>query len=749
MIERQTEASLADPVRIVAAIATVTAALAERGSMGDILGRCAGVVARGLDAAMVRVWTVDEARGVLRLQATAGPVSPPDDARAEVPIGHLDIGRIASERLPHATVSLADDVAAVDRKWALREGLTGFAGHALVAEDRLVGILAVWARHPLSDVATQAVAAMAGALAVGIGRQRAGDALREQVEVVEAITRVGHLLAGELDLQRVVQAVTDAATELSGARFGSFFYNVLDDRGASYMLYCLSGVPREAFAHFPMPRATDLFGPTVRGEGTIRIADVKADPRYGNNSPYFGMPPGHLPVTSYLAVPVMSRSGEVLGGLFFGHPDPSVFTARVERTIEILAIQAGVAIDNVRLYEAQRKARSTAEEASRLKDLFLATVSHELRAPLNAMLGWTYLMRTGTLSEEDTARALETVERNARAQNQLIEDLLDVSGIISGKLRLDVRPVALISVIEAALETVRLSAEAKSVRLQAALDPAAGPVKGDPDRLQQVVWNLLSNAIKFTPKGGRVQIQLERVSSHVEIVVRDTGVGIQPGSLPYVFDRFWQQDASSTRRPHGGLGLGLAIVRHLVELHGGTAHADSAGPDRGATFTVELPLMPTVESPSLLAAEHPTAGGKVPLAELPSLAGVRALVIDDEPSAREIVTAILVRGGAHVRAAASAAEALAEFTEWRPDVLVSDIEMPGEDGYSLIRRIRRLDAAAGRQTPAVALTAYARVQDRLRALSAGYQIHVPKPVEPIELLTVIASLTGRIADPRG
>ena len=448
-----------------------------------------------------------------------------------------------------------------------------------------------------------------------------------------------------------MQALTDAATEIAGARFGSFFYNVLDERGGSYMVYAVAGLSHAVFARRPLPRATDLFGPAFRSEGTVRIADVSTDARYGPRSPYHGLPPDDVKVTSYLAVPVVSRSGEVLGGLFFGHPEASAFTARTERMVETLAAQATVAIDNVRLYEAQKRALAHAEDASRLKDLFLATVSHELRAPLNAVLGWTYLMRTSQMSADEMARALETVERNARAQNQLIDDLLDVSSIISGKLRLDVRSVSPITAVEAALETVRLSAEAKNVELVVALDPAAGPVKGDPDRLQQVVWNLLSNAIKFTPKDGRVHVDLERGASHVEIRVRDTGVGITPEFLPFVFDRFRQQEATS-RRPYGGLGLGLAIARHLVELHGGTVKADSPGRDQGATFTITLPLAPSGDAPTERAAARAVAP------ELPSIAGVRVLVVDDELSARQVATAILQRGGAEVLTAASAEEAM-------------------------------------------------------------------------------------------
>src|SRR6185369_4735307 len=382
------------------------------------------------------------------------------------------------------------------------------------------------------------------------------ETLREQAEALRTLNEIGKTISAELDLHNTVQAVTDAATELTGARFGSFFYNVLNEEGASYMLYTLAGVPLEAFAHFPMPRATDLFGPTFRGEGVVRIDNVKFDPRYGKNSPYYGMPDGHLPVTSYLAVPVTSRSGEVLGGLFFGHPAPGMFTERDEIIVSGLASQAAVAMDNARLYEAAQKARAEAEraaaenerlykqaeESSRLKEEFLATISHELRTPLSAILGWARMLRLGQLSPENSAKALDTIERNARAQSQLVDDLLDVSRIITGKLRMDVRPADPNSFIDAAVESVQPAADAKGVRVQKVIDTAAISIPGDPVRLQQVVWNLLSNAIKFTPRGGRVQIRSERVNSHLEIVVSDTGQGISPDFLPHVFDRFRQAD---------------------------------------------------------------------------------------------------------------------------------------------------------------------------------------------------------------
>ena len=588
-------------------------------------------------------------------------------------------------------------------------------------------------------------------------RKRAEKQLREQSEIIETVNRLGQTLAAELDLHKLVQAVTDAATEISGAHFGSFFYNVLNEEGASYMLYTLSGVPAEAFAHFPMPRATDLFGPTFRGEGTILITDVKKDPRYGKHSPYYGMPEGHLPVTSYLAVPVISRTGDVYGGLFFGHPDESVFTERATRIVEGLAAQAAVAMDNARLYEAAQRARADAEksveekerlyreaqDSSRLKDEFLATISHELRTPLTAILGWAHMLRTGQLASEDGSKALETIERNARSQAQLIDDLLDVSRIITGKLRLDVRPVDPNFFIEAAIEAVRPAAEAKGVRVQKIMDTGVVSVSGDPVRLQQVVWNLVSNAIKFTPKGGRVQVRLERVNSHIEIGVSDNGSGIASEFLPYVFDRFRQADQRTTRQ-HGGLGLGLAIVRHLVELHGGSVRAESGGEGKGATFTVLLPVAPVYHRGDVDARVHPAARDTLPAFDCAErLDGLKVLVVDDEADTRELLKVGLGRCGAEVWVASSAQEALEAIENAKPDLLISDIGMPDEDGYALIKRVRALSVESGGRVPAIALTAYARTEDRLQALRAGYQMHVPKPVELAELVTVVASLVQR------
>ncbi|HEY0074029.1 MAG TPA: PAS domain-containing protein [Abditibacteriaceae bacterium] len=880
--------------------------------------------------------------------------------------------------------------------------------------------------------------------------------LAEQSESLEHVMRVGQSLVAELDLSRLVQVVTDAARELCDAQFGAFFYNVIDRQGERYTLYTLSGAPREAFANYPMPRATDLFGPTFRGEGTVRIDDVREDARYGKNDPHFGMPKDHLPVVSYLAVPVISRSGEVLGGLFYGHDQPGVFTEEKTRLVEHLATQAAVAVDNARLFEmvqreqalakaneqdykflaesipqivwvsdasgalvylnqrwcdftgqdcqeghswdwqgalhpddlprciekwqqclsagepfdleyrlrrgadsvyhwhlgrsvplrdasgkiikwfgtatdiddqkrsqeglrfladagamvsssldfrqtitslaqsavpalcdwcvidvqengsikrlaavhqdpekvklayellerypprldeeiglpyvlrtgqsqlfeeiteellvltaqdeemlgimrglglrsamivplniggqtigamtlvsaesshlytqndlvlAEEVARRAAEavhnarlyrevheslqkakEAMRARDEFLAIVSHELKTPLTPILGWVSMLQASIPKEalnESLSHAFEVIERNVRSQSQLINDLLDVSRIVTGKLRLEVRPIELHSVIESAIETVQPALQAKSIELRTYIERQAGKIKGDPDRLQQVIWNLLTNAIKFTPKEGLVEVFLERVDSSLQITVRDTGKGIAAEFLPYVFDRFQQADSTTTRQ-YGGLGLGLSIVHHLTEMHGGTVSVESPGPDMGTTFRVRLPLL-AIDELSLHGEALPESEGEF-IQHMNShtsrdlLKGLRILIVEDEDDARDMITAVLCGFGAEVQSASNVAAGLDLVQAWLPDILVSDIGMPGEDGYTFLRKVRALPPEQGGKTPAVALTAYARMEDRFKALSVGFQNHLAKPIEPAELAITIASTLGR------
>jgi signal transduction histidine kinase/ActR/RegA family two-component response regulator len=389
----------------------------------------------------------------------------------------------------------------------------------------------------------------------------------------------------------------------------------------------------------------------------------------------------------------------------------------------------------------EQMARAEAETANRMKDEFLATVSHEIRTPLNAIIGWSHLLRSGRLDQATTARAVETIDRNAKAQAQLIEDILDVSRMITGKLRLSNEMVDISSVINASIDSVQLAVDSKDLKLEITLDPSARHTLGDANRLQQVVWNLLANAIKFTPSGGSIEVSVKRAGDDVQIQVCDTGQGIGPDFLPFIFDRFRQADGTTTRL-HGGLGLGLAIVRYLVELHGGTINATSEGEGKGATFTVKLPLAPQRKTRQKKGVEDIQT--KLPVntsfTPLPSLDNLKVLLVDDDPDTLQILSVLLSESRATVQTAISVTQAM-EMLEWyQPDVLVSDLAMPGEDGYSLIRKVRALEANTGRQTQAVALTSYVRVDDRAKALSAGFNMFVPKPVQPEELISALASL---------
>jgi PAS domain S-box-containing protein len=857
------------------------------------------------------------------------------------------------------------------------------------------------------------------------------------VSKLDRLAEVARTVSGEFDLEKLVQAITDAATELTGARFGAFFYNVTNAAGESYMLYTISGVPREEFSKFPMPRNTDIFAPTFTGSGTVRSANIQKDPRYGRNAPYHGMPAGHLPVVSYLAVPVVTRDGDVLGGLFFGHEEEGVFSDAEERIAEALAAQAAIAIDNARLYRTldEDRARSAASErryralvlttptpqavssanaegyrevdspswreltgqsfeemrgrgfldavsendrdrvtrawgdaiatrttfdeqyrlrladgsyrwfasravpvyepeghvgewvstttdindakvtddtrrflakatelfssslnyeetlktltslavpeiadwcavdmadeirppfrriaiahvdpaktelawemyrkyppdpeksqiaavmrsgksqlvttipdgmieamikddeqariarevglmswmivplrsrgrvlgavsfvssdsrrrftdvdlqqaeelarrasvaidnamlyrdaqqANRAKDEFLATLSHELRTPMTSILGWARLLRMG-LSREESIDAVEAIEKSALVQAQLIDDILDVSRIISGKLRVDPEPVDLRTIAEAALTTVHPAAQAKNIDILTSFPPSVPAVAGDEGRLQQVIWNLLSNAIKFTPRGGTVTLRITAPGSLLCLTVHDTGEGISPEFLPHVFEAFRQAD-SSTTRVHGGIGLGLAIVRYIVELHGGRVSVESAGPGKGSTFTVELPVLESAAQmplPRSETAAHHDAPATLPL---PSLEGTKVLAIDDQAYTRDIVAAILRRCGAEVTTASSVREALDSVTQSPPEVIVCDIAMPQEDGYAFVRELRENADTKIASLPVIALTAFGRAEDQESALSSGFDDYLKKPVEPVDLANAV------------
>ena len=557
--------------------------------------------------------------------------------------------------------------------------------------------------------------------------------LEENSAVTAALNDVGTIVASDLDRDKVVQAVTDAATELTTAEFGAFFYNVENEAGESYMLYTISGVPREAFSKFPMPRNTEVFEPTFKGAGVVRSDDITKDRRYGQNPPYHGMPPGHLPVRSYLAVPVKSRAGGVIGGLFFGHSSVGRFSEHHERLAVGVAAWASVALENARMF-------GMAQEASRLKDEFLASLSHELRTPLNAVLGYARMLRAGIVAGDKQAKAIETIERNATSLTQIVEDVLDISRIISGKIRLHVQPVDVPQIVGNAIDGVLPAADAKGVRIERVLDPLASPVSGDPERLLQVLWNLLSNAVKFTSRGGKVQIRLGRVNSHVEVAVSDTGIGISPEFLPHVFERFRQADASIARE-RGGLGLGLSIARQLAEMHGGTIEAASGGLGQGATFTLKLPLMIVhPATPTEAERVHPRSTASAAGVALGDLRGVHVLAVDDDADAVALMTQLLESAGARVSTARSADDALRLLEAELPQVLVTDLGMPRVDGFQLIEWIRNHRNPLVRGIPAAALTAYARSEDRVKALHAGFQIHLAKPIDPTELVAAVAAL---------
>jgi PAS domain S-box-containing protein len=446
-----------------------------------------------------------------------------------------------------------------------------------------------------------------------------------------------------------------------------------------------------------------------------------------------------LGLVSYIGVPLVAH-GRTFGAIsLVSAQSGRHYTDDDLHFAEELAYRAAIAIDNIKAYKE-------VEFANRLKDEFLATFSHELRTPLNAILGYARMMQSGTLTAEKQPRALDIIERNATSLSQIVEDVLDVSRIITGKLRLDIQPVDLPEIVKNAVDTVSAAVAAKHVRLQTIVDPGAAPVSGDPDRLQQIVWNLVSNAVKFTPKGGRVQVRVERINSHVEITVSDTGIGIRPDFLPHIFERFRQAD-SGTAREHAGLGLGLAIARHLVELHGGTIHALSAGEGHGATFQVRLPVM-IVQSGRPADARYAHPRSSTPMTPTTvSLESLHVLAVDDDSDALMISREILEAAGARVTTFDSAESVLDEIGGVRPDVIVADVGLPRLDGFELIKRIRQLPDAALSQIPAAALTAYARAEDRVKVLQSGFQMHLAKPIDPSELIVAVAALAKRPPSP--
>ncbi|HKH73173.1 MAG TPA: PAS domain S-box protein [Vicinamibacterales bacterium] len=548
-------------------------------------------------------------------------------------------------------------------------------------------------------------------------RRKAEEAVIEEVHTRETLSRVGAALASELDPDRLIQSAIDAATALTSAQWGVFFFSVVDDEGKTHEHHAVSGLPAEAFASPP-----DVADQRPRGPAIVRIDDLlsgEADDASHIDRRWL---PQDLLVRSYLSVPVVSRTGEVRGGVCFGHTRAGVFRPRHEQLASGIAAWAALALDNASLYKE-------AQEANRAKDEFIATLSHELRTPLNAMLGWAHMLRANVLPPETQRRALETLERNVRTQAQLVDDLLDVSRIVAGKLHIKGDEVDLTTVVTTAADTVRPATVAKGLSFRVIADPDQQVIViGDADRIRQILWNLLTNAVKFTPKGGRVEIELRTTDTGASVVVTDTGQGIRQDFLRHVFERFRQADSTASRR-HGGLGLGLAIVRHLTEAHGGSVSAESPGEGLGATFTLQLPVREV---------RTRAKTGETPETRGTALSGLRVLLVDDEADTRDVLRVLLEVQGANVTAASSAGEALEILRRHPTDVLLADIGMPEQDGYALIEAVRALTTSEA-VVPAVAVTAYVSSRDRTRAFKAGYGWHLAKPVDPDQLIAVVSA----------
>ncbi len=653
-----------------------------------------------------------------------------------IPIGTGFAGKIAATGQPVMIDEVGDsDVV----NPALREhGIHTLLGVPILFRQTLIGVLHVGALEPRrfgpEDVRLLQLAADRIGLGIAYARlyeEEASAHARAEAEQRRArfLGNVSALLATTLDYALTLKNLT----RLAVPELGDWcVVDMVDADGVTLQRVAVACVEpaQERFVwdadrHHPL-RSDDPYGPArVATTGEPELVSEITDEivaQIAHNVEHVGLL-RELGMTSYMSVPLVAR-GRTIGAISFAtagsgrrySTDDLAFAEEVAR-------RAALAVDNARLYRE-------AQDMSRLRDEFLATISHELRTPLTPILSWAHLLRTRKLSEAAMVKAVEAIERGAKTQARLIDDLLDMSRVITGKLRLDVEPVEIAAVVGAALESMGPAAHGKRIAVRARLDPSAGTVLGDPARLQQVVWNLLANAIKFTPEGGNVDVTLEPLSSHVRLTVRDTGIGINPQFLDRVFDPFCQAD-SSTTRVHGGLGLGLAIVRQVVELHGGIVRVTSSGEGEGAAFIVDLPV-----------ATRSPAGAATPCEGTPSfpdrvrLDGRRVLVVDDQRDTCDALQAILEAAGAEVRACVSVAEALTELAVWRPDVLVSDLGMPGEDGYALIRSLRT--RAADQAIPAVALTGYARVEDRAHALAAGFQRHVAKPVDAVAFVAVVA-----------
>ena len=556
-------------------------------------------------------------------------------------------------------------------------------------------------------------------------RKRAEAALEKQRAIIDQISEIGRSLSAELDLEKLLQAVTDTARRLSGAKLGALFYNQVKNSEGGYRLFALSGASRQAFEGFGGPGITSLFAPTVSGAQPVRLDDVSRDPRFGRKPPPDGMPPGHLTVRSYLAVPIVGRKGMVFGGLFLGHPDAGVFGESEERLVSGLVAQAAIAVENAQLYEIEQRLRLEAEQAGRSKDKFLAMLGHELRNPLSSVRNAAV---AGSLDPACTQRALEIVRRGADQLTRLVDDLLDVARITQGKIVLHRNWVRLATVVEHALETARGVIEEKSIEIATSLPAVALDVKGDHTRLEQVLVNLIGNAAKFTHPGGRIQISLEQVGQEAVLRVRDDGVGIPPDLLPNVFDLFAQGE-SGLARTAAGLGIGLTVARQIVELHGGRVEAHSEGVGAGAEFVVHLP--------ALREAKARASDTRLPVPAVRR--STRILVVEDNEDAAFSLAMLLQHFGHQVEIAGDGSAAIELARRLRPELMFVDIGLPGMDGYEVARRVRQ---EMGRGVVLAALTGYGGLEEKQLAAAAGFDHHFSKPIDPQALRALAEAPRG-------
>jgi PAS domain S-box-containing protein len=664
-------------------------------------------------------------------------------------------GRADAAAVSFAEPMIVEDVNAAPmiaemREAYSREGISSMIVFPLLIRGERCGTMVFYSRRrrTYQPVDVQVGTALANLAAASLTTAELYEEQRQAREAADHarqqaafLAQAGTALSASLDYEATLAAVAKLAVPTIADWCA---VDIIGERGTLQRLATAHVGPEQ----MELPRTlNERYAADPRAAGGVHEVIRTGQPAFIGNIPraQVDQAPGdqehrrvleQLKLTSYMCVPLVAQ-GKAFGAITFVSAESGrEYSEGDMRVARELAARASLAVENARAY-------ARANEASRLKDEFLATLSHELRTPLNAVLGYARMLRLGTMPPEKAKPAVEIIERNATSLKQIIEDVLDVSRIVAGRLRLNVEPVDLPAVLQESCATVMPAADAKGVRVEAIIDPLTTPVSGDADRLQQIVWNLLSNAIKFTPRGGKVQLRLSRVDSHVEISVSDTGRGISADFLPFVFDRFRQADGTFSRE-QGGLGLGLAIAKQLTELHGGTISASSLGADQGATFTVRLPMMIVHPStPGQGARVQPRADRQPPAVEaLPRLDGVRVLAVDDELDSLTLLRAVLEGAGAVVITARSSAEALDALRQQTPDVIVADIGLPGMDGLELIRTLRQMDEPV-RSTPAAALTAYARSQDRIMSLASGYQLHLVKPIDPLELIVAVSTLAPR------